>query len=65
MFSDESPCNFNFIGKTVPFPSTDIIMVAQFFFFCFFPQKGVIIFFHKTVKPECKVSFSKVLKSWN
>ena len=44
--SNNSPCNFNFIGKIVPFPSTDIIVVAlfccssAFFFrkvsFCFF-----------------------------
>ena len=37
LYSNYSPCNFNFTGKTVPLPSTDIIIVALFCFsFLFF-----------------------------
>ena len=45
IYSNDSPCNFNFTGRTVRFPSTNIVMVALVFFFCFFPQKGIIFFF--------------------
>ena len=44
VYSNDSLCHFNFVGKTVPYPSTDICMVAQF---CcssvFFPQIIIII----------------------
>ena len=41
------PCNFNFIGKTVPFPYTDIVMVASLFCFssAFFLRKVSSSFF--------------------
>ena len=32
LYLNDSSCNFNFTGKIVPFPSTDIIMVAMFCF---------------------------------
>ena len=47
---NDSPCNFNFTGKTIPFSSTDIIMVAVHFF-CL--QKGITFifyFFHFLIK---------------
>ena len=45
LFND-FPCNFNFTGKTVLFPSTDIIMVALLCFSsAFFPQKDIFFFF--------------------
>ena len=66
-FPNNSSCNFNFIGKTVPFPSTDIIAVAIICFSSdfFFPQKGVIfsfceLLFKKFVKLKCKTLFRKI-----
>ena len=69
--SNVSPYNFNFTGKTVPFPSTDVIMVALF---CcssgFFPQKGSILLFsfghafNKIAKPKCKRSFTELFKGY-
>ena len=60
------PCSFNFTGKTVPFPSTDITR-----FLCFScTQKGIIFLFsfahfsNKIVKPKCKAPLSKLLKSY-
>ena len=67
-FSNDSTCNFNFIGKTVPFLSTDVIVVALFCYSsAFFSQEGVIFFFsfahflNKIVKPKSEAPFSKLL----
>ena len=36
LYSKMSPSNFKFTGKTVPFPTTNIIMITLlWFFFCF------------------------------
>ena len=56
MFSNESLCNSDFTGKTVPFPSTVNHYGSTIIFFLpFFPQKGVITFFDKIVKPKCNL----------
>ena len=68
LYSNNSPCNFNFTGKAVHFPSIDIIMVALFCFFSvfFFRKYHLLIFFcqffNKTVNPKCKIPFSKLLQ---
>ena len=57
------------LEKLSSFPSTDIIMVAQFCCYSgFFLQTIIIIFFpllnflNKITKPKCKTSFGKLLR---
>ena len=57
------------LEKLSSFPSTDIIMVAQFCCYSgFFLQTIIIIFFpllnflNKITKPQCKTSFGKLLR---
>ena len=69
VYLNDSLCNFNFTGKTVPFPSADVIIVALFcccsvFLLrkvssCFFPH-----IFKKIAKPKWKRSFTELLKGY-
>ena len=69
LFND-FPCNFNFTGKTVLFPSTDIIMVALLCFSSAFfsSERYLLLFFahvfKNIVKPKCKTTLSKLLKDY-